>query len=254
MDSIFVEGVAATISALVIFCGSVMLLLTMVLGIRLAYLVTASVTLAFLFIMGVVWSLPAASPLGPVGTLPEWEETTIAEDTAALDFGPAQEYPDGDWRAPDEEDDVELAKAADLGTSAMDSLEAAIDDGTVEQFEESSQAVVGEDTTRLIEVDGKEYGAVTFEPIPLEPEATPTPGDEGEEFRGLPTPAPSATGPPPPPEDARAFVVMGYDPGNPLGPARLITIGILVALIGHLLLLGATERRTRRLREERSTV
>lgn len=246
MDAIFVEGVAATASAIIVFCGSVMLLLTMVLGIRLAYLVTASVTLAFLLMMGIVWSLPAPSPLGPVGTLPEWNETAVAEEQAALDFGPAQEYPEGDWAEPKEDDEAEAAKVAELESSAGDALEAAIDDGTVEQFADASQAVVGEGTARLLETGGREYGAVTFEPIPVEPET--------EGGGGGATPAPSPTGPPPPPEDARVYVVMSYDPGNPLGPARAITLGLLIAFIGHVFWLSRVERRTRRLREERSTV
>lgn len=245
MDSIFVEGVAATVSAVIVFCGGVMLVLTMILGVRLAYLVTASVTLAFLLIMGIVWSLPAPSPLGPVGTLPEWNETAVAEEQSDLDFGPAQEYPEGDWVEPNEEDEAEAARVADLESSATDSLEAAIDEEEITQFADVAQAVVGEGTTRLLEVNGREYGAVTFEPLPVEPE---TGGGDGA------TPAPSPTGPPPPPEDARAFVVMSYDPGNPLGPARLITLGLLIVFLGHMFLLSRVERRTRRLREERSTV
>ncbi len=63
MDAIFVEGVAAVLAGIIVFCGSVFFLLSLVVGARLAYFITASVTLAFLSIMGVVWSV---NPLGPL--------------------------------------------------------------------------------------------------------------------------------------------------------------------------------------------
>ena len=42
MDLTFVEGIAAVASGILIFAGSVWLLLTMVMGARLAYFVSAS--------------------------------------------------------------------------------------------------------------------------------------------------------------------------------------------------------------------
>ncbi len=63
MDTIFVEGLATVVAAVIVFCGSVFFLLSLVVGARLAYFITASVTLAFLSIMGVVWSV---NPLGPL--------------------------------------------------------------------------------------------------------------------------------------------------------------------------------------------
>ena len=54
MDLTFVEGVAAVVSGVIVFCGSVWLLLSMVMGPRLAYFISASLTLGFLLIMGVV--------------------------------------------------------------------------------------------------------------------------------------------------------------------------------------------------------
>jgi hypothetical protein len=79
MDLLFIEGVAAVASAVIVFCGSVFLLLAMVVGGRLAYFVTATITLAFLLMMGVVWSI---NPLGPVGSLPEWRPFQIGAEAA----------------------------------------------------------------------------------------------------------------------------------------------------------------------------
>ena len=211
MDLVFLEGIAATVAAIIVFCGSVFLLLAMVMGGRLAYFVTASVTLAFLLMMGVVWSL---NPLGPVGKLPEWDPLDIGADASALEFGPAAEYPEGGWQAVDTEDQAETAEASELESSATSYLETAIEEGEVDTFEAASDAVVNTDLTRLLEQEGSQYGAVTLEPAE---------GGQGEE----------------------TVVVMSYDPGNPLGPARVITFVTFLLLVLHLVGLSMSERRAR---------
>ena len=255
MDSIFIEGVAATVSAVIVFCGSVFLLLAMVLGARLAYFITACITLAFLFMMGLVWAFTnQASPLGPVGTLPSWDEVAIGESQDELEFGAAQQYPDAPWKAPNEEDEAEVTQAAELESDAATFLERAIDEGEVEQCADPTQAQVAEGSTRLLEQEEGEYGALTFEPVPApSPTASPTEGGDGGGTGGgaSPSPSPSPTGPPAPPEDARVYVVMQFDPGNPLGLARIVLVLTALALIGHLLGLARAERRTRELRRER---
>jgi hypothetical protein len=208
MDTTFLTGVAAVVAGLLIFCGSVWLLLAMVLGARLAYWVSATVTLAFLLIMGVVWSI---NPLGPLGESPSFSGTAIGPDVS--EFG----YPEGDWFAPDEEDDQQTTQKAELEGAAVDYLEASIEEGAEGvEFEEPSDAVVNSDATRLIEVDGTTYGATVLEP-------TETLAESGD----APQPV---------------TVVMQYDPGNLLGPARMITLGTLVLLLIHLFFLGRAER------------
>jgi hypothetical protein len=219
MDMTFLEGAAAVVSAIIVFMGSIWLLLTMVLGARLAYFIVASVALGFLVIMGVVWSLPAQNPLGPVGTLPDFEPVAIAESPDEIDFGPASSYPEGEWRAPNEEDVAEQAKAAELENGAVNLLETALDEGRIESFEESADAVVDSDSVRLLTEGGTEYGMVAFEPVP---------GVEG----------------------GNPVALMRFDPGNPLGPARMITAGTAVLWIAHLFGLGRAERRAARERAE----
>jgi hypothetical protein len=109
VDLTFVEGIGAVVSGIIIFCGSVWFLLSMVLGPRLAYFITASISLAILLIMTVVWSI---SPLGPVGVLPAWEEVAIGAEASDIDFAPATQYPDDPWVAPDQEDEAQLAEAS----------------------------------------------------------------------------------------------------------------------------------------------
>ncbi|MBA2272397.1 MAG: hypothetical protein H0W21_00640 [Actinobacteria bacterium] len=222
MDLLFFEGVGAVISAIIVFCGSVWMLLAVIMGPRLAYFVAASVTLGFLTIMGVVWSI---SPLGPVGQLPEWDAVAIGEEAAELDFDPAAQYPEGDWRPPDTENAAEATQATELESNALDYLEEAIAGGDITAFEAVDEAVVNSDNTRLLD-QGAGYGAVTFEP------AEPAEGQQGGEPEGGPGGA--------------AVAVLQYDPGNPLGLARTIAAGTAVLFALHLFGLSRSESRARR--------
>jgi hypothetical protein len=250
MDTIVIEGVAAVVSGVIVFCGSVWLILTMILGARLAYFVTASVTLAFVVMMGVVWSI---NPLGPVGALPGWEETSVSEDQSELEGPNASSYPDAPWQEFDEEDEAEQALASELESAATDALAAAIESGDVEAFEEATQAIASEGSARVLEADGVRYGAVTLEPAP---EAEPAEEEAQEdspiqELEVPPVPSPSPTPASAlPDKDARVYAVFELDPGNPLGLARMITGGSLVLLVLHLFGLSLSERRSRTLSEE----
>ena len=215
MDQTFVIGVGATLSAVLIFIGSAWLLLSLIIGPRLAYFITASITLAFMLIMGVVWSI---NPLGPVGRLPEWDPLDIGTDAAQLELGAASQYPEGPWFAADPEDATQAAQVSELEAGAADYLESALEEGEVEAFADAGDAAVNTDLTRLLEAGGTTYGAVTFEPIQ---------GAQGED----------------------TVAVMTYDPGDPLGPPRMITAGTFVLLVAHLFGLSRAEKsaaRTRR--------
>lgn len=206
---IFIEGIAAVAAAVIVFCGSVWLLLMLVLGGRLAYFVTATVTLGVLLIMGVVWSI---NQLGPVGELPSWSEVAVANTAAEADFGPAASYPGGPWQTVNRDDAREAAKASELESEAATVLEDAIAKGTVTTFDSASDALVTTDDTKFLDQDGKTYGGVTFEDTD---------------------------------KTKSAVVFASYDPGNPLGPAREITAGILVLFLLHLFGLSRVEKRAK---------
>lgn len=210
-----VIGFAATFSAIIIFCGSVWLLLALVLGGRLAYYVTASVTLGFLLIMSLVWSV--GEPLGPVGVPPDWSEVAIGEDASKLNFAEADSYPDAPWVVPDEDDDTQQKQSGELEGAATDYLDAQIKQNKT-AYDAAGDAQVKEDSTRLLEKDGKTYGALVLEPLK---EKT---GDS-------------------------LVVVMSYDPGNPNGKARLIALGTFILLALHLFLLSRSEKAAARRRE-----
>lgn len=213
MDIPFISGMGAFVSSIIIFNGSAFLLLMLVMGARLAYLVTASITLAFVLIMGVVWSI---NPLGPVGQLPEWDPVGVGTDPSAIEFGQASAYPNEPWQAPNTDDEAENTRVADLQSAAQDYV---IEAATAGEGEGLPQLVdsttVPEDATLLLQDGEEEYGATTVE-------ATDTEGQTTE-----------------------ALVVMQYDPGNPLGQARAITLGTFIVLVLHLIALSRSEKRAR---------
>lgn len=209
VDQIFVTGSAAFLSSIIVFVGSVFLLLALVMGARLAYMVTASVTLGFVLIMGAVWSI--GDPLGPVGQLPEWHNGDVADEASALEFGPASEYPEGNWHVPEEGDDT----AGELESAATDLIGTAIEDEGLGGYEDPSTVAVVAESARFYEQGDQRYGMVTYEGLE---------GTEGEDGPNL-------------------FVVMEFDPGNPSGPARMITAGTFILFVGHLIGLSRMEKK-----------
>jgi hypothetical protein len=213
---IFIEGVAAVAAAIIVFCGSVWLVLMLVLGARLAYFVTATVTLGILLIMGVVWSI---NQLGPVGELPSWHSIGAGDTSSEIEFPAADTYPDEPWAPVDEDDKVQTDQAALLKNAADNVLVDAVDKGKVTTFTTANvtKALATDDTARLLEQGGNIYGAVTFEDVK---------------------------------KTRAAVVIMKYDPGNPLGPPRQITAGLLVLFVLHLFGLSRVEKRAKTVTQE----
>ncbi|MDQ4024434.1 MAG: hypothetical protein M3217_02930 [Actinomycetota bacterium] len=248
MDSLLVEGIAATVSAILVFCGSVWLLLALVLGPRLAYFIAASVTLGFLLLMGAVWSY--GEPLGPVGKLPSWSEIGVAETAADIQFGPAADYPEGGWVEPseDEAEQGEFASAAE--GEAPDALDKAIKKGDVTAFSDVDQASVDADGTRLLLQGDDVFAAVRFEVAPAAEEGdteTDAPSDQdiAPEKGDSPAEDDAAEEEEGPAPDAEAFVILERHPGNPSLKARQITAGTFVLFVLHLLGLSWSEKRAR---------
>jgi hypothetical protein len=224
VDETFVVGLAAFISAVLIFCGSVWLLLAVIMGPKLAYFVSASVTLGFLLIMGAVWSY--GTPLGPVGQMPSWNGVDAAAVGDPLDFGPASSYPDSPWAPADPEDAHQVTIVGELENAASDFLEEQLGDDKLDTFERVGDAIIDSEQTRLLTDGGDQYGAVTFTLLEVEPE-------EGEEEAE-------------PVQGEDTVVVMEYDPGNPSKPARMITAGTFILFLLHLFGLSRSEKRSNR--------
>ena len=241
MDTAFITGMGAFISAIIVFIGSAFLLLSLVLGARLAYFVTASITLCFVLIMAVVWSV---NPLGPLGTAPEWEPEAIGEDAASLDFEAALDYPDDPWAEPDDEDALQVVQASELESDATKYATTTLADGNIEGLPQLATLQISEDSTRLLQRGEDQFGATLIDVLP-----PPTQPDLGipEDIAAAEEEAAAAeTGAEQIEPLGQLAVVMKYDSGDQLGPARRIAGGTFILLVLHLFGLSRSERRVRR--------
>jgi hypothetical protein len=203
-----------------------------VLGRSLAYFVTASITTGFISILAVVWSL---NPLGPVGQLPKWIPIDMAESSSELNFDQASSYPDSPWATADENDPAQITQASELDSAATEYFTKQLTDGKLQGIEAGSTATVAEDSTFLLQQGGAQYGATKLEVAP--PVAAPGTETTGQETSTPSTPA------------AELYFVAKYDPGNPLGQARMIAVGAFGVFLLHLFGLSRLERRAARERE-----
>ena len=178
MDTAFITGMGAFVSAIIVFVGSCFLLLAIILGARLAYFVTASVTLAFVLIMGVVWSI---NPLGPVGEMPSWNTVAVAEDANELDFEAAAQYPEDPWRAADEDDAAETAQVAELESAASGELVFARQIGVLRLSVEAWRAHAGKQRDSSLTLM---RAAVALEESTPKPPVTPAPTLPASELLG----------------------------------------------------------------------
>ncbi len=247
MDTAFVTGSAAFLSAIIVFIGSAFLLLTLVLGARLAYFITASVTLCFVLIMAVVWSI---NPLGPLGQSPEWEPEAIGEEASELDFDRASEYPDEPWAEPDEDDANQIIQASELESDATKYAETTLSEGEIEGLPQLATLQIAQDSTRLYQRGDTQYGATLVDVLP--PPGIPELGIP-EDIAAAEEEAEAAPEAGPPEPLGQLAVVMRYDPGDPLGQARLIGVGTFVLLVLHLIGLSFAERRVRARQAEATT-
>ena len=243
MDTAFITGMSAFVSALIVFVGSAFLLLALVVGGRLAYFITASIALAFTFIMAVVWSI---NPLGPLGQAPEWEPIDAQEEATALDFDQAGSYPDDPWAEVDTEDATQATQASELESAATEHVSVEVSEGKIEGFPSLAQYRVTEDSTRLFEEDdGTLFGVTMIDVLPpiVQPElGIPSEAQQEEDAEA----AAEATGAEEIEPLGQVAVVAEYDPGNPLGVARMLAGGTFILLVLHLFGLSMAERRVKR--------
>ncbi len=99
--SVFIKGVLATIFIMGALFGMVYLLMSMVLGPKLAYWVEACVTFGVLSIMSFIWFVSA---LGPTGADTAWQAIALGPNlTEAKAFGTTYnvaDYPGDGWQKP----------------------------------------------------------------------------------------------------------------------------------------------------------
>lgn len=243
MSTEFITGMSAFVSAMLVFVGSAFLLLALIMGARLAYFVTASITLAFTLIMGVVWSI---NPLGPLGQQPEWLPIDAQEEASALEFDAGGDYPDDPWAEPNADDAVQVTQASELESDATKYVSAQIADGAIEGFPSVPQFAIEPDSTRLLVRGDTTYGGTLVNVLPPveRPELGIPSRAERREASAEDTGAEAIE------PLGQLVVVAEYDPGDPLGPARQITVGTFILFVLHLFGLSRAERRVKRERAE----
>lgn len=103
MDPVFVKGVLALVLAIVVFIGSIWLLLAMILGVRMGYLVTATTLFGIMVILSGMWT---ANTLGPKGPETTWHALgagpDLSEASANGETHDIADYPEGEWVEPKE--------------------------------------------------------------------------------------------------------------------------------------------------------
>jgi hypothetical protein len=126
VSEFFWKGIAITVASVVLFIGSVYVLLTAVFGLRMAYLVLAVSFFGWMILWSALWALGAPGTLkslGPRGTEPHWE--VFAASTGAVEsteFPETGAYPGPPWRDP-----------GDQAESAVESVRTAVQKWLVTQ-------------------------------------------------------------------------------------------------------------------------
>jgi hypothetical protein len=96
-----IEGALAVIMSVILFCGSVYLLLSAIFGLRMAYLIAATGLFAFMIILSAIWAFGAPGTpkyLGPKGKLPSWVALAEGPTLRSSSLPVVEKYPQSPWR------------------------------------------------------------------------------------------------------------------------------------------------------------
>jgi hypothetical protein len=150
------EGLLVVVSALVLFFGSVWILLAAIFGVRMGYLVAATGFFSFLFLLALLWTVGAPGTprfLGPKGTLPTWVGVAAGEELTSPNFPVIERYPGEPWKPaePNAQEEISGAFGEFLAEEATLELQQAQVEGeaTAEQFEFTDVRVTTVGETRL---------------------------------------------------------------------------------------------------------
>jgi hypothetical protein len=208
-----IEGTLVIVAAMVLFPGSVWLLLSAVFGVRMGYLVAATGFFGFMVILSALWAFgaPGTPPfLGPKGELPTWKPlaagTTLTSNVEAV-----EEYPGGPWTPPGEDPALRAeVEAASLAFQEFVAEEAAA--------ELRRAGIQGELTPDAFEIADLRFAEVNDTKL------------------AAATVFAEAGGP-------EVIVVGRKDPGNESLPSYLFLVGSVIGFAAHLPFLDRAERR-----------
>ncbi len=119
----FWKGIIVVICALIVFVGSVYVILSAVFGLRMAYLVLAVSFFGWMIVFSSIWTFGQPRFPPPIGPLKKWaiSGTPANEGPRGTETGPlntryagTEKYPDPPWRAPTaaNKSSVDTAKTA----------------------------------------------------------------------------------------------------------------------------------------------
>ncbi|HYH28273.1 MAG TPA: hypothetical protein VEA19_05815 [Actinomycetota bacterium] len=103
-----IEGVLVTIASLILFVGSIYVLVAAVFGSRMGYLISATSFFGFMMILSALWAFGSwafgapGTPryLGPKGDLPAWVALGAGQSLESSSYPVIEQYPGGPWQDP----------------------------------------------------------------------------------------------------------------------------------------------------------
>jgi hypothetical protein len=221
-------GVLVVVAAIVLFCGSIYLLLGTNLGARLGFLIAFTGLMGFLVVLSILW-MTTASPLNTLkGRVAEWEVKEIVPDLA-------------DAKTDEARDIIEQGRKVDATEAA--NVKAAVDATIVppaeaEEGAEPGKFVEFQEVTEYLTPATYETGGGNANPLDFEFTHDPLIAAvqycevvDVEVPFGLPPPEPECD----PESDKQGFIVLEYDLGSLRVPpvvafvmfSVLFTLGLL---------------------------
>jgi hypothetical protein len=120
------KGGLAVIVGVVLFVGSVLLMLSAVFGRRMGYLVLAVSFFSWMILLSAVWTFGFFSQgpttpvnLGPRGAEPAWTPIAAGQNVSSATYPEFDTYPGGPWKAPGDDPNPQLTASIQSATSAI---------------------------------------------------------------------------------------------------------------------------------------
>jgi hypothetical protein len=163
----FTKGIVTVVASVILFIGTVYVLLTAIFGARMAYLVLAVSFFAWMILFSLIWVVGQPPVLGVQGTLPNlgprgteahWQVVAAATGPVSSKFAETAVFPEPPWRPlPATKPPAALKSAADNAKSAIQKYLA---DRAARQFEQEGEKIC--DPAEPLETDCITVDPTTF--------------------------------------------------------------------------------------------
>jgi hypothetical protein len=162
----FTKGIVTTIASIILFVGTVYVLLVAVFGWRMAYLVLAVSFFGWMILLSLIWvigqppilGVQGTLPnLGPRGTEPHWQVFAAGRGPQESEFAETSAFPGPPWTPLPANPPAELKSSADNAKSAIQKYLAS---QAAQEFEEQGETVC--DPAEPLETDCITVDPTTF--------------------------------------------------------------------------------------------